>query len=429
MLSLNLQNIFAVGARHGLAKGELQSYAKNLKRHIAGVKSRGEQFYRVIDDATTLRQLQKFADRMRPRFSDIIVLGIGGSALGTISLQHALTHLYVETSPRLHVLDNVDPVMIHELADVIDYRKTLFLVVSKSGTNPEPLSQYLYFKRQIEKRHLAPQKHFVFITNPDGGFLRTVGEQEGITIFNHAPVGGRYSVLTSVGLLPAAFLKIHLTELLRGARAMRDRFLSPSFSQNFPYQVAAIQHALSAKGKSINVMMPYAQKLIRFADWYRQLLAESIGKAKDRNGKMVHCGITSVDALGTTDQHSQSQLYNEGPNDKLVLFLTVKKLAASLQIPDVYPKEKDVAFLRGATFQDLIVAEYEATAMSYTKNKRPNCTVTIDAVDAYHLGQLFMLFEGATAFLGELFNVNAFDQPGVELAKKFTKEFLLKRRR
>jgi glucose-6-phosphate isomerase len=240
-------------------------------------------------------------------------------------------------------------------------------------------------------------------------------------------VGGRFSVLTSVGLLPAAFVGIDIRGLLSGAREMRDSFLSRSFAKNMPFQIAVVQYLLNKKNKHITVMMPYAQKLFRFADWYRQLLAESIGKAEDREGKTVHAGLTPVNALGVTDQHSQSQLYNEGPNDKLFLFIAAAHLVRRVPIPNLNPKEDSVSFLKHTSFNELIDIEREGTVRSYTKNKRPNMTLTIDKIDARHLGQLFMLFEGATAILGEFFNINAFNQPGVELAKNLTKQLLLKK--
>jgi glucose-6-phosphate isomerase len=171
--------------------------------------------------------------------------------------------------------------------------------------------------------------------------------------------------------------------------------------------------------------MPYAQKLIRLADWYRQLLAESIGKAVDNNGKVVNAGITPVNALGATDQHSQSQLYNEGPNDKLFLFIDVRKLGREVRIPNLFPRDPNVAFMNKLSFATLMHLEKQGTADAYTKNNRPNLTIEIDEVNAYTLGQLFMLFEGSIAFLGEYFNVNAFDQPGVELSKNLTKEYAL----
>ncbi len=317
--------------------------------------------------------------------------------------------------------------MFAELDDVLNVKKTLFIVVSKSGTTPEILSQFLYFKKKLQDANLPIAKHMVFVTDPEKGFLRDVADEEGVTTFAIPPnVGGRFSVQTPVGLLPAALIGINTKQFLAGMQDMRDLFLSTSFTKNMPFQLAAIQYLLGKKGKSINVLMPYSQKLIRLADWYRQLLAESIGKAKDNNGKTVNVGLTPVNALGATDQHSQSQLYNEGPHDKLIMFIRVEKLAKQTRIPALYPNDERTAFLKGITFNQLIDTELQATADSYTKNKRPNLTIKIEKVDAYHLGQLMMLFEASTAFIGEFYQINAFNQPGVELAKKLTKQYLEK---
>lgn len=432
MITIDTQNIFRVSKEHGLKKSDIERLQKKIPHYLAKIHSHNQGFYTVIDDTEMVREILEYATAQKKVFDHIVVLGIGGSALGTICLQQSLGHLFSnelkgkkKTSATLHVLDNIDPILIQEVQDVINIKKTLFIVVSKSGTTPEVLSQFLYFKNQIKKQNLSLQKHLVFITDPEEGFLVDVAKQEGIKTFSIPPnVGGRFSVLTPVGLLPAALIGIDIKKLLKGAQQMRDSFLTEHPKENLPFTMAAIQYLLSRKGKSIHVMMPYAQKLIRFSDWYRQLLAESIGKQLDNNGNTVHVGITPVNALGATDQHSQSQLYNEGPNDKLFLFIAVNRLAKKIPIPSLYPKDARTAYMKGVSFNSLIQVEQEATAESYTQNNRPNLTVQIDSIDEFHLGQLFLLFEGATAFLGELYNINAFDQPGVELAKILTKERL-----
>lgn len=231
-------------------------------------------------------------------------------------------------------------------------------------------------------------------------------------------------MLTAVGLLPAKLIGLNVEELLKGAREMRDAFQSESASENLPFQLATIQYLLSKKGKNINVLTPYAQKLIRLADWYRQLLAESIGKKLNNDGEEVFTGITPINALGATDQHSQSQLYNEGPNDKLHIFLKANNMGGDVAIPMLYPDEESLQYLKDVTFAKLIHTEMQGTIEALTQNDRPNITIEIEQVNERALGELFLLFEGATAFLGEFFNINAFDQPGVELSKQITKKLL-----
>lgn len=430
MLSIDFKNIFAVQAKHGISKKQHHATAKKLAPYLKQFATRGQHFHEIVDDKETVRHIKKFVATNKHYYKDIVVIGIGGSALGTICLQKSLQHLYghelqKQKHARLHVLDNVDPTLITEIQDIIDVRYTLFIVVSKSGTTPEIMSSFQYFLDKVKRKKLNPLKHFIFITGSKNSVLKTIADEEGFFMFEHAPVGGRFAVLSSVGLVPAAFAGINIERLLEGARDMRKLFLSSHFKKNLPFQLAAMQYLLSKKGKHIHVLMPYSQRLIYFADWYRQLLAESIGKTKNRDGKTVHTGITPVKALGVTDQHSQTQLYNEGPNDKLLLLLAVKKLTnKTLKIPNMFPKITALQYMKGAHFNKLIDVERIATSDAYTKYHRPNLTITIDKVDAYHLGQLFMLFEGSIAFLGEFYNIDAFNQPGVELAKRLTREYL-----
>lgn len=411
---------------------ETSSKAKMLSKTLAKIHVRKQGFYEVLDDKKTVSEIKKFAKNARGKFSHIVVLGIGGSALGTICLQQSLKHLFQNelaskshkstTWPKLHVLDNIDPNLITELEDVIDYKKTLFIVISKSGCTPETVAQYFYFRAKINTKKLDPRKHFAFVTDPKSGFLRQISNEEKIPAFAIPEnVGGRFSVLTSVGLLTAALIGINIEKLLVGARKMRDQFLSANYQKNLPFQLASAQYHFYQKGKTINVLIPYAQKLSRLADWYRQLLAESIGKKLDNNGKIVNVGITPINALGVTDQHSQLQLYNEGPNDKLFIFLEVEKLAPELLIPDTSAKHSGKKISK-MSFNKLLKIELDATISSLTHNNRPNLTIKIDKINEENLGALFMLFEGATAFLGEFFNINAFNQPGVELSKELTKK-------
>ncbi|KKW42585.1 MAG: Glucose-6-phosphate isomerase [Candidatus Magasanikbacteria bacterium GW2011_GWA2_56_11] len=432
MLQIDFSNLFKVSGDHGLAEKELDRVFIRLPACLEQFKNRAQDFFRVIDDTAAVAEIKQFVRERRERYRDVVVLGIGGSALGASCLQQSLTPLYGHKArrpgPGLYILDNIDPVMMREILDVINLKRTLFIVVTKSGGTPETLAQYFYFQALVAKAGGRVGQQFVVVTDPQEGFLRRAAERDGIPTFPVPPrVGGRFSVLTAVGLLPGAFMGVNIDKLLRGARVMRDRFLSPDPRINDSFRLAAVQHLLAQKGKSINVLMPYAQKLIRFADWYRQLLSESIGKAVDERGETVHAGLTPVSALGVTDQHSQSQLYNEGPNDKLIMFLNVKNLGPRVNIPSPPSGESTLAFLRRTSFNELMDVECQGTQRSYTENDRPNLAITVDRLDEDHLGQLFILFQGATAFLGELTGVDAFNQPGVERAKQVTKEILLAR--
>ncbi len=450
MISLKLQNLSQITNKHGLSTKNLKSQAKLIKPYLKKIEARDQGFYRIIDDKKIIIEIENFAKKAEGKYDNIIVLGIGGSALGTICLQQSLKHLFENNHkaplskhvldcdrggvggfvPHLHIIDNIDPELISAINDIINYKKTLFIVVTKSGSTPETLAQYFYFRDKTDKAKLDAKKHFVFITDPKKGFLKEIGNKEKIPCFDVPEnVGGRFSVLTAVGLLPAKLIGIDIKKLIKGAQKMRDLFLSENFEQNLPFQMATIQYLLSQKGKTINVLIPYSSRLIKFADWYRQLLAESIGKELNNKGEKVNIGITPINALGATDQHSQSQLYMEGPNDKLLIFIKIKKQGATIKVPSPLDKGDlgDLSYLQNLTFNTLLHTEMQGTIDALTKQDRPNITLEIDKVDEENLGTLFMLFEATTAFLGEFFDINAFDQPGVELSKILTKKLLTKK--
>ena len=420
MLKLEIENLAEVSAEHGLTMEEITNENSKIEAFLEKIAARKQGFLEILDDTATVQKVLDFAASAKGKYENIVILGIGGSALGPICLAQTLGHLYANelTGPKLYVIDNIDPTLIKEVEEVIKLEKTLFLIITKSGTTPETLAQYNHFRNRCESQNLDIKNHFVFITDPAKGHLREIANQENIPTFEIPEnVGGRFSVLTPVGLLPAALLGFSLPDLLAGAHQMRELFLSSDPTKNLPFLLANISFLLSKKGKTINVMMPYAQKLIRIADWYRQLLAESIGKRLDNAGQEVFTGITPVNALGVTDQHSQTQLYNEGPNDKLFTFIEAENLGPEITIP-AYTDHP------GLTFNRLIATEKKGTELAFTKNNRPNITIKVDSINENTLGQLFLLFEGQIAFLGEFFNINAFDQPGVELSKILTHELL-----
>jgi len=263
--------------------------------------------------------------------------------------------------------------------------------------------------------------HLVFVTDPAKGFLRQLASTEGITAFAIPPgVGGRFSVLTPVGLLPAAIAGIDILELLHGASFMDELCQQESIWKNPAYLFAVLNYLNYQRNKKIVVMMPYSDRLYRLADWFRQLWAESLGKKLDLQGRQVFVGPTPVKALGTTDQHSQVQLYVEGPFDKIFVFLEVEQFETVLPINSGQAREKATRYLEGHTINELIAAEKRATELALTRNQRPNCTIKFPLVSAFTIGQIFQMLEIATAFAGKLFEINPFDQPGVEEGKIVT---------
>ena len=233
-------------------------------------------------------------------------------------------------------------------------------------------------------------------------------------------VGGRFSEMCPVGLLPAAVLGIDIKAMLDGAAYMDELCSKPSVEENPALACAVLQYITMKQGKNINVLMPYSDNLKLMADWYCQLWAESLGKAVDYDEKVVNAGTTPVKSLGVTDQHSQVQLYIEGPYDKVITFISVEKYGCEMPIARGCEDIPDVGFLGGHTMQELIQAENKATAYALMRAGRMNYTINMPEVNAFTLGQLMFLLELQTAYTGALLNINTFNQPGVEDGKKAT---------
>ncbi len=366
------------------------------------------------------------AERVR-HVENFVVLGIGGSALGNIAVHSALNHPFYNDlprnkrlAPRLFVIDNSDPDLNAGLLETLDPTSTVDNVISKSGTTAETMASFLSVRAHLSKTlgDAALAQHIILTTDPTGGFLRQIGTQEGWAMLDLPPnVGGRFSVLTTVGLLSAAVTGIDIRALLAGAAYGYELASNRNVMQN-PAALAAIINLLCAEqGQNMVVMMPYAHRLRHIADWFAQLWAESLGKRVNLDGEVVHVGTTPIKALGATDQHSQVQLYVEGPYDKLVNFIAVDEYTTTLPIPPAYPHLEGVAYLGDHTFNALIRAEQQATAIALSDAGRPNMTHHLPAINAFTLGQLLMLFEMQTAIAGALLNINTFDQPGVEAGK------------
>ncbi len=370
------------------------------------------------------------AKSVRKKFKYFVVLGIGGSALGPIMAFNALKHLHYNElppkkrgGPKFYVEDNVDPVRMQALLDVIVPEETCFNVISKSGATSETMTQFLIIADVLEKKGLSLPEHMIFTTDEKRGNLIKIDEKYGGKFKKYVlpdGVGGRFSELCPVGLLPAAVLGIDIKGMLAGAAYMDGLCSKPSIAKNPALCLAAMQYITMQQGKNINVMMPYSDNLKLVADWYCQLWAESLGKALDLDGKVVNAGTTPVKSLGVTDQHSQVQLYTEGPFDKVITFISVKNYATEMPIPHGCEDIPDVGFLGGHTMQELIQAENTATAYALMKAGRMNYTITLPEVNAFTLGQLMFLLEMQTAYTGALLNINTFNQPGVENGKKAT---------
>ena len=418
------------GAAGGIPAEEWMSSAAAFENAHAGFTRLREGgkvgFADVVGDAALLEQVESYAASVTGRYSDVVILGIGGSALGPVALRTALSpsgwNLLSDDArggfPRLHALDNVDPVTIAALLGRLALAKTLFIVTSKSGGTAETMSQFLIVHERLGNAGLTIADHVVFITDPAQGALRPLAATLGVTALDIPPsVGGRFSVLTAVGTLPAALLGIDIRSLLEGAADMARRCDVARASENPAGVYATLQWLADTRhGKRINVFMPYSDPLRDMAAWFVQLWAESLGK-HTADGESV--GQTPLPALGATDQHSQVQLFMEGPEDKTVTFVSVSDRGMDVRIPHAFADVKELGYLGGHTLGELIDVEQRATAGALAKRGRPNLTINLDRVDEWHVGGLIMLLELATAYAGQLYGVDAFDQPGVELGKQF----------
>ena len=442
-IKLYYKNVIAdvIGAEHGVTAKQLKALAEKTSPLILKLnkeRKAGQTPYRELPFNTEIaQQVKELTAELKDRCENLVVLGIGGSALGNIALQTALNpymHNLDEMQrlgPRLFVFDNIDPDQLGSFLDWVGDRpaqagkldKTIFNVISKSGRTAETASQFLIVRQMLLDK-LGPeglQNQVVATTDPREGTLRKIATDENLRSLEVPQgVGGRFSVLSAVGLFSAAMCSIDIDSLLKGARDMDTRVSCEDFYKNPAAINAAINYHFYNRGQKISVMMPYSYALKDLADWYRQLWAESLGKAKDLTGSEVHVGPTPIKALGATDQHSQVQLYRQGPNDKLFTFLQVNNFERDLKIGPVPDSAPELGFLAGADLGTLLNSEKKATEYALLTDKRPCLTVIFDKVSAYTVGQFIYLFEVTASFAGALFGVNPYDQPAVEFGKEAT---------
>ena len=436
-LRLNFNNMMeAFVGEKGIQEEEIAAIAAEIEdaeKAMVAKRANGGMDWRDLpyNQDQVVEDILEYAAWAKEEFDAFVVLGIGGSALGPIALQQALNHPYYnELSkekrggwPKFYVADNVDPERLVYLFQTIDPARTLFNVTSKSGGTSETMSQFMIIKSMLEEQLGKEEaaKHIVCTTDAEKGNLRPICDQEGYKSFViPAGVGGRFSELTPVGLLPAAMTGIDIKELLAGAAFMDEQCKEEDTYRNIGHMYGILSYLAMKQGKNIQVMMPYADSLKYMADWFAQLWAESLGKKYNNDGQEVFAGQTPVKALGVTDQHSQVQLYAEGPFDKMIVFLGVDQYREEIVIPKIYGEIPSLGFLGGASHSQLIQTEQMATEYALLKAGKMNMTLTVPQVNAFTMGELLYLFEVATAFAGELLQITAFDQPGVEGGKNAT---------
>ena len=421
-------------AAGGLTRGELDAAVPAARAAFQLFDARrrsGEVgFADLPADAAAGQAAAALAGELSARYENLILLGIGGSSLGGKAILKALLHPFHDLLPRerrggmrVFFPDNSDPATFEALLGTLDLADTCWATVTKSGGTAETMAQHVVLRERTLARfgEEGYRDRCVLVTDPQKGVLRVLARDERLrALAVPASVGGRFSALTAVGLLPAAAAGVNVGDLLAGAAAMEARCRAGELLGNPALLLATVLHLLDRKrGRKIHVLMPYADGLRELGDWFVQLWAESLGKKTD-------VGPTPFRAVGATDQHSSIQLMVEGPHDKVVMLVKVDRprVDLSLQVPESYRAHAELAYLHGHTMGELLEAERRATGAALRRAGRPTLDIAVPRLDARSLGELLLLLELATAYAGGLYGVNAFDQPGVEAGKRYAQGLL-----
>lgn len=428
LLRLDTTNVYrdTVGPE-GLEAADLASLATELEQAhrtlLEGTRGGWEAPYACLNlHALMPAALPEILEQARHlhRFRHVIIVGIGGSSLGAKAVYSALVaEPHRSEAPVLHFLENVDPRSLATLTAQLKPEETAVIGISKSGGTLESVVNYLCVRDWLA-RHLGPQqagRHQWLVTDPEKGWMRELAKREGLPALPVPPrVGGRYSVLTAVGLLPLAVAGVDVAALLQGAADNAARCQGGETDSNPALELAAIYYLLDVRrDKRLSIMMPYADPLALFVDWYRQLWAESLGKR--RAGRPL-AGTLPVRAMGAVDQHSQLQMYLESRTDKTFTFLALERWQEDRVVPLPPGERAAFPFLEGKTLGEVLQAELEATREVITRAGHPNLTLRLPALDAHVLGQLVDLYQRATVYAGLLYGVNPLDQPAVEEGKR-----------
>lgn len=416
MITLDFTNIMsATDKGDGLTSEDINSLKDRFKEIHANIVHRQipNLYFLDLPDQDT-EAIYTVAKGIKKSSDFFLLLGIGGSALGPRAMLEALKPFYnLKYSPKIFIYENVDPGTLTSILSIIDLKKTTINVVTKSGSTVETMSSFLILMNALKKVHKNGfSKWIVATTDPEKGILRETALKEGFkTLPIHPDVGGRFSVLSPVGLLLGAVSGIDIKDILKGAKDMLMKSGEEDLWKNPVYMYGALMYLIEQKRqKNISVLIPYSDRLKAFSEWYCQLWAESLGK----NNR----GQTPYPSTGTTDQHSQLQLWMEGPEDKIITFIGIEDYGVDVSIPN--EGIEPLSYLKDHTLNELIKAEQEATELALAKAGRPNVRLNVPRIDSYYMGQLFLFFELATAVKGMLYGINPFNQPGVEEGKNLT---------
>jgi glucose-6-phosphate isomerase len=436
-LVIDTSNFYMEGVgREGISRAELAAQATEIQhagqRVHAGSAAGLDADYAALNLArempALLPQIEEMAADLR-QHQDVLVIGIGGSSLGAKALQQAVAPQPPPAgTPRLHFVENIDPYFLQRLLSGLNAGSTAVLCISKSGGTIETVVQYLILRDWLTRQlgEMNARRHQWIITDPKNGWLRELAKREGLpSLPVPSQVGGRYSVLSPVGLVPLATLGVDITVLLQGAADNAARCADADVASNPALEMAALCVLLDTRrGKRTTVMMPYINRLQLFVDWYCQLWAESLGKWDRTRPGSTPAGTLPVRAMGAVDQHSQLQMYLESRHDKFFTFIELETCEYDLPVPLDDFDVPHFPFLKGRSMAEVIDAEFRATRQVITDAGHPNMTIRLPVLDAHVLGQLIDLYQRATIYAGLLYGINPLDQPSVEIGKRLAIDYL-----
>jgi glucose-6-phosphate isomerase len=401
---------------HRVERAQVDGYVSGLAPAIAALADRSNKdaapMLDIAFEERDLQEISALAAEIRRKFRHVVIAGTGGSGLSGRTLTDFMQQ---PAGLAFDYLENIDPDRMDSLLDRLDLRHTCFLVISKSGTTVETLSQFYvlldYVRASLGRDGV--RERFVLITMPGSSPMRDAAAEHDLRVLDHDPgIGGRFAILTAVGLLPAAIAGIDIRALRRGAQSVVAELAGEAPATAVG---AALQYAFIRKGYPLSVMLPYSERLSGFSAWYRQSWAESLGK----QGR----GSTPIRAVGTTDQHSQLQLYLDGPKDKLFHMITLDWKGRGRAINA--PARADLDYLAGKTMGDVMAAEQKATLETLVHNDCPVRVFKLSVLSEEQMGALLMHFMLEILLISELLQVNPFDQPAVEEGKALARDYLL----
>ncbi len=406
--SFNLENF----------KSELKSkhYLSTKKKIFKDISSKSFGFLKDIY-SDNLDEIINLAEQLKS-FENVLFLGTGGSSLGGKTLVSIKENFFFkDSSPKVFFLENVDEWSISRLTKKINLQNTALVVISKSGETIETLSQLFFLKNKMKNIDNFKKKVFIISENKKST-LKEIQEEEGFKFYEHKKnIGGRFSVFSIVGLLPASLVGFEISSFREGGKLFLKNLINDDegfFDDHFFSALSLM--ILHKKNYNISVFMPYSDRLDNLSFWYRQLWAESIGKNK--------IGITPMNALGTVDQHSQLQLYLDGPSDKFFTFIFEKQKKSKKKLDCSYGKDKSYRLLHNKSFNNLLFFELKATIETLKQKKNPLRTIELDEINEKTVGSLMMFLFLETIFSCYFTNVDPFNQPAVEQGKILTKKFL-----